>query len=299
MSRHPRDIARTDAPALRAQHYRGIALTLGTFACATLICASAAGFQLRRIQTGEPVRWHQERVSFHLNLQSVPSYLDSSRVLYIVQQSFATWNAVESSFLRLDFGGTTTQRTEYDRNGDTNVNTVYFETVSWDDDSDVLALTKTIYEPKTGEIKDADIRVNAVHFTWSTSDSNVQNDVQNMLTHEVGHLLGLEHSDDEESTMYATSKAGEMSKRTLAQDDINGVSYLYPSDKSIPQIAPDDQPVTQDANVLLGRYDDSRFKYGCNTVPFGAAPTVPLWLGLLALGAVVFGGRRWRRSRLR
>lgn len=276
----------------RAQY---LASVLAALLVASFACAPAFGFQLRRISTGEPVRWHQERVTFYLNLESIPSYLERSRVLYIVQQSFATWSKVPSSFLQFEFGGSTTQRTQYDRTAEDNVNTVHFETEKWDDDPDVLALTKTIYEPKTGEIHDADIRINAVNFHWTTSDSDVENDLQNMLTHEVGHVLGLEHSEHQEATMYAKSKKGELSKRVLAQDDVNGVSYLYPSDETIPQVLPDDQAVTRDANVLLGRHDDSKFKYGCNAARDGGSDrgSLPIALALLGLALLAFGGRRW------
>ena len=42
--------------------------------------------------------------------------------------------------------------------------------------------------------------------------------------HEIGHLLGLEHSDDEKSVMWPFYKKGHV---LLQDDDINGIQALY------------------------------------------------------------------------
>ena len=53
-------------------------------------------------------------------------------------------------------------------------------------------------------------------------------DVQNVMTHEFGHMLGLDDvSADSSVTMYYSAGKGETKKRTLEQDDINGFNYLY------------------------------------------------------------------------
>jgi hypothetical protein len=53
-------------------------------------------------------------------------------------------------------------------------------------------------------------------------------DIQNIVTHEIGHAVGLSHSpNDPQATMYATSKTGETLRRTLGLGDSRGFFDLY------------------------------------------------------------------------
>jgi hypothetical protein len=47
-----------------------------------------------------------------------------------------------------------------------------------------------------------------------------------VLAHEIGHILGLGHSSSNAALMYYTAPTGKEVR--LAQDDIDGISYLYP-----------------------------------------------------------------------
>lgn len=110
-------------------------------------------------------------------------------------------------------------------------NRIVWRNTEWLDSHSALALTLTVHNTSTGELKDADIDVNSVDFAWTTADppALVLSDVQNTLTHELGHVLGLAHSLDPTATMAAMSPPGEISKRDLAPDDIRGVCTIYPT----------------------------------------------------------------------
>lgn len=124
-----------------------------------------------------------------------------------------------------------------------------------------LALTSVYFYRSTGQIVGADVEVNAVDFHWAdvTMDPTPGlQDLQNALTHELGHFIGLDHSCylgttappneiDEmgnpvpgcsslaarteviaDSTMYPSTKQGETDLRTLSPNDQKAVCDIYP-----------------------------------------------------------------------
>jgi predicted Zn-dependent protease len=61
---------------------------------------------------------------------------------------------------------------------------------------------------------------------WSTNPSTDEVDLESVAVHEIGHLLGLDHSMDQNSIMFAEIPPGTI-KRELGQDDIAGIRALY------------------------------------------------------------------------
>ena len=109
----------------------------------------------------------------------------------------------------------------------------------WQHQEAAIAVTTTSYNPDTGRILDFDIEFNTPSFIFSTVDSPpclagnfntgcVATDVQNTTTHELGHMLGLNHSSAAGSTMSFRANPGELSKRTLDADSARFVCDVYP-----------------------------------------------------------------------
>ena len=66
------------------------------------------------------------------------------------------------------------------------------------------------------------------NFSAATSPASFKTDVQNTVTHELGHAIGLAHSPVVEATMYyQQTSSGEITKRDLAADDIDAICTLY------------------------------------------------------------------------
>jgi len=81
-----------------------------------------------------------------------------------------------------------------------------------------------------GMILDANIILNGRQFIWTVTPETAPTsfDVEAVVTHEVGHFIGLDHTGVLNATMAARYAAGEARQRTLENDDILGASSIYP-----------------------------------------------------------------------
>lgn len=77
---------------------------------------------------------------------------------------------------------------------------------------------------------DADIVFNpSEQFSTTTPALTGDFDVQSVATHEIGHLLGLDHSGISHAMMYPFGDVGVGQQRALAVDDAAGIAFLYPA----------------------------------------------------------------------
>jgi hypothetical protein len=100
--------------------------------------------------------------------------------------------------------------------------------------------TRVFYDPETGAIAEADVCINpkpksdeGVELQFSTDGTPGTFDLEATFTHEIGHLLGLDHSAVLASTMQShqafngTYGLPALTERTLSEDDRQRVSSLY------------------------------------------------------------------------
>ncbi|CAI0414477.1 unnamed protein product [Linum tenue] len=80
--------------------------------------------------------------------------------------------------------------------------------------------TAHAFEPRYGEV-----HYNA-DYKWSNYPSPKEMDLQSIAVHEIGHALGLRHSDNQAAIMYPYLNLGQV-KRALQRADIDGIRELY------------------------------------------------------------------------
>jgi hypothetical protein len=140
-----------------------------------------------------------------------------------------------------------TQGVGYDPTpGAVNQNSIIAIDHDWPYDENAIAITILTVNPQTHEILDADIALNLASHQFGALAADAQlggpyDDLQNTLTHELGHALGLAHNNADPSVvMYPGAPTGQISKRVLAADDKAGLAFLYgtPTDATTPQGTP-------------------------------------------------------------
>ena len=100
--------------------------------------------------------------------------------------------------------------------------------------------TRVFFDPETGNIAEADVSINprphaedGTQLQFSTDGTPGTYDLEATFTHEIGHLLGLDHSAVLSSTMQArqafngTFGLPALTERTLSEDDRQKVRSLY------------------------------------------------------------------------
>lgn len=99
---------------------------------------------------------------------------------------------------------------------------------SWDPNRTSEQARTTIYWSGV-EIFEADMRINAANFTYNyatTSLSFTGVDLDSLVLHELGHVLGLAHSTASGSAMNATLDEG-ISRRKLLDSDLSNLKCEY------------------------------------------------------------------------
>lgn len=166
----------------------------------------------------------------------------------IIEASLNTWKNTTSTDLTIEYAGTiATCDPEDDGYSDFCFN-YDFSNLGLAD-SGILALTlrngvvdDVIRNGDDRYLEDSDVLVNPEYAPWVTDEGLVTSaevmDLQEILTHEIGHLLGLAHSFSIDAIMYPAKPTADTPddlvalvrypKRSLSQDDKGWIGSLYP-----------------------------------------------------------------------
>ena len=191
----------------------------------------AFSYVISKTESGADINWSRNVDQLIIKVNPIPlgirsSDLNSSEVIDIVNDSTSEWN----SYLPFEIKPIYTT----DSVG-VNENSLSFVNNSSYFGSGVLAVTSLNYDVASGNILSAQIYINdstgnTSQFTDDvTQSSNSQAYLGDVLTHELGHFIGLNHSEVVGSSMvYSVFK----NQYTIANDDIAGALDNYGQTKS-------------------------------------------------------------------
>lgn len=306
-----------------------LALGTATRAEAYCRMVTGNGRQPADLSTCAPLATDQDHYLFwthrcsELSISSAapPHYLSVAQVQDVFRTATATWGDIDcgsgldlSPRFSIDVLMDTNACTHSGHNGHgNNVNSIMFidDAREWSEvrgwSPIAFAVTLAWHIQTTGEIVDVDMEINESRGTWTICDAGGCDDggttcpvsgcgrdggpvdLQNVITHELGHYLGIGHTtaDHPDATMFASAQFGELTKRDLDVDDVAAICDTYPAGTL---------PESCDPTPMGGlAVDCQSHDCGCGVPGGGARDERSPWLALGAL-VVVLGLRARRRS---
>lgn len=202
-------------------------------AALALLAAAGAIAHVRLVNpaNGNKLFWSSpSNVSIVINATGSDDITDGSHFTSL-RNAIDAWNRAGGSTAHLAEDSSPAQQARTDWDDDA-LHLLFFDETNssgyFPGGSGTVALTP-IWFLSSGLITDADVLFNGSGFDFTTQASPGAFDLQDVATHELGHLLGLDHTGWAGATMYPYVDTTVILHRSLALDDARGIRDAYPS----------------------------------------------------------------------
>lgn len=194
---------------------------------ALALSTAASGYEHKKDRAGEPVRWRAPVVL--VVDQTVEQRLAPGAAGAVEAAARALAAELSDTALSTRPGAGGQLGFDFAR-GAVNQNQV-LALDDWKGNPEAVAMTVLTVDHQQHAIVDADVAFDAAKTRWELSDPGrpgvERYDVQNTMTHELGHLAGLAHTQHPEAVMFPSTYPAETQKRRFADDDRAGLQSLY------------------------------------------------------------------------
>ena len=257
---------------MRRTQLSGTAVLLG----AALVAGPAHAYVRSTTKMLVPTAWNDPSINLLLYVGDPPDYLDRATIVKAVHAAAAAWSKPATACTDVQLNVSEVEESFITAAVD-KVNRIGFRRGQWrkmpcDETKELcspyasaaIAITTVTSATRTGEIIDADMEINTIDKKFvdvvTDGDGHLGNDVhdlQNTVTHEFGHLIGLDHTcynflipdkpipkdnhgvdspscnmslppEIKNATMFAQAVVRETEKRSLEADDLLAVCEIYP-----------------------------------------------------------------------
>ena len=266
------------------------------------------------VTKGNPLHWASPCLTYSVQVDGSPrSKLDADQVQAFVAQAFNAWKAA-----RCPGGGSPRFEVQFqsyvscDRHDvvcddpSKNANVVMFHDSGWVEGGDRIGVTTPTGGTESGLVVDADIEINSQDFSFGIDPSGTMStSLQYVLTHEIGHFLGLAHSQVTGSVMRPSNyQSLPFSPNLISADDVSAICAAYPPGPKLNCGPPPDSTYDKCA-VPLGAHPPCKLSSltqdggGCGCHLASSSPLRPLpALSALGLMMAALATRRAKRRGL-
>lgn len=192
--------------------------------------------------TGDPLYWPHGKVEVWADSAGSPLRgITGAQTVATMKRAYAAWlnaqceNGDPPALDVTVMGQVKNASIQYnEERGATNHNVVLYDDAEWTFGSNAIAITTMTFDVNSGKIVDGDTELNSLDYAFALNPEQPQDvDVQAVITHEGGHVLGLAHSDVSGATMQAEAPGTSfVALRTLAADDVAGICTIYDPTKT-------------------------------------------------------------------
>lgn len=202
-----------------------------TLLCFLSICVLWCNAHVRLVNptNGMPLIWsHPQAIEVVLSSRAAGD-LSLAEQETALRNALDTWNRVAGTAAHL------VEELSPEQRARTDFASTDLHLIAFDEDnssgyfpagSGIVALTPISFLAD-GKIIDADILFNGA-YSFSTKGEHGRFDLQDVATHELGHLLGLDHSPWASGSMYPFADTAVLLHRSLALDEAHALVQAYP-----------------------------------------------------------------------
>ena len=196
-------------------------LSLGALGLVSWLAGAGAVEAYVRIQLDGKTLFHDDPdIVMQLDPDSFVG-LEEAAVRSAVELAMDQWNGVTHSAINFSLG-----QDVQNAEASTNNHVIYLDPSNqsgwFPGGSMTVAITPITYNTSNGKIIDIDVIFNGQRWNFAAGLEPGRFDLQDVLTHELGHVIGLDHSPVHGASMWPYVSQGQWIHRSLTQDDQSG-----------------------------------------------------------------------------